>query len=749
MIDKRITRLFMGAAVALMSAAAARADDAPQGQGGQLEEVVITATRTETNLQKTAVAVTALSGEALRDHNVSSLLDVSNFVPSLSIGGRSGTSTAYGAVAIRGIGVDSFGSSAAVGIYVDDVYLPSGAGNLLGLFDVGRVEVLRGPQGTLFGRNTIAGAIQYVTNPADKSFGGYLDATGGSNGRADVQGAVNVPLADTLSIRLAAASTARDGYVSDLTSHTDRGADRTQEGRIKVRWTPTDRLTVDLKGEAVQERTNGRPVIIDQVNPNAQFAGLAFLFGEHTPLTDSLLSPGHYSSVGFNAPDAFRSQYTEQQAVVSYALTDKITLKSITASSLSKSSLQQDFDNTPLSILGGELTRNIKLFSQEVQLSQHDASSRLNWTLGAYYYDSQEVQAQAIGLGFAPYFVPNGNVYTDIKSSSVYGQAVFKLTDLLSVTGGLRYSSEENSSSLEGGEVVNKTFKDTSPLVGIDYKLSDDVMFYAKASKGFRAGGITPSAALPGGGLAFSPETAWTYELGARAEFLDRRFRINPTFFYTDWKNIQFNVLIPTPTTVVAATNNAGDAHIKGFELEAQFAATERLLLTGSMSLMDGQYKRVAPLTRAEFPYGFLATFPNPDTGDVMPGSTVILPNITLNSPLQRAPKSKFTGGARYSYPLDGGAKLVASIDYAWTAKQNSAVTIADAVVLPAYGVLNGRLQYDAANGKWSLAAFGTNLTDEYYLVGGVDFAKGYTAGTRELDVARPREMGVELRLRF
>ena len=749
----RTGALCCGAAIALMSAAAARAEDAPASKTTQLEEVVVTAQRTETNLQQTPVAVTALSGAALRDRNVTSLLDISGYVPSLSIGSRSGTSTANGGVSIRGMGVDATASSAAVGIYVDDVYLPSGAGNLLSLFDVDRVEVLRGPQGTLFGRNTIAGAIQYVTTKPDQHFGGYLDAIGGSYGRADIQGALNVPLGDTLAIRISGASAIRSGFDRDVLNDVERGADRTREGRIQARWTPTDRLTVDLKGEIISERTNGRAVTVAAVNPNAQFVGLAQLFGETQPLDSRYVSTGKYSFAGFNAPDYFRFNYAEAQAVISYKLTDEIALKSITAYSSSRSRLAQDFDNTPLPILASSPAGdNLGVFTQEVQLSRQSPAAHLRWTVGAYYYDSKERDdpGQGIVLGLGPTMFPYGNPATDITSEALYGQGAYDLTDRLSLTAGLRYSHEKNSGWLQGQSApVSATFENTSPQIGVDFKLNDDALLYAKASKGFRAGGITPNAALPGGGLAYAPETAWTYEAGARLEILDRRLRINPTVFYTDWKDIQFNVLIPTPSTVVAATDNAGDAHIKGFELESQFAATDRLLLTGSLSLLDAEYSRVGNLIRFQYPFGYLATFPNPATGQILPGSTLTLPNLTLDTPLQRAPKTKFSVGGRYTVPLAGDSKVVASLDYAWTAKQNSAVTIADAVVMPAYGLLSARLQYDAPGGRWSAAVFGTNLTDAYYLVGGVDFAAGYTVGTRELDLGRPREWGVELRTRF
>ena len=392
------------------------------------------------------------------------------------------------------------------------------------------------------------------------------------------------------------------------------------------------------------------------------------------------------------------------------------------------------------------------MLTQELRLTGESLSNRLHWTVGGYYYDSSERQdpGQAIVLGFGPPTLAFGDPQTDVTSEAVYGQATYNLTEMLSLTGGLRYSHETNTGRLIGQtSPVSETFTNVSPHVGANLQLNPDIMLYVAASEGFRAGGLTPNAALPGGGLAFGPETAWTYEAGARMEFLDHRLRVNPTFFFTDWKDIQFNVLIPTATTVVAATQNAGDAQIKGFELESQFAVTDRLSLTGSMSLLDGHYTRVGNLTRTIYPFGFLATFPNPVTGLILPGSSVTLPNLTLKSPLQRAPRAKFAVGVTYSHPLPGGAKLVGSLDYSWTDKQSSAVTIDDAVELPAYGLLNGRLEYDSPDGRWSVAGFATNLTNAFYLIGGVDFAKGYTTGTKELDPGRPREFGVELRTQF
>jgi iron complex outermembrane receptor protein len=397
--------LYCCAAATLTSLSVAQAQTSATDSDARLEEIVITATRTETNLQQTPIAVTAISAEALQDRNVATILDIGNYVPSLSIGSRSGTSTANGGVSIRGMGVDSFGSSAAVGIYVDDVYFASGPGNLLGLLDVDRVEVLRGPQGTLFGRNTIAGAIQYVTRAPNREFGGYITATGGNFDRRDFQGVINIPLGDTFAVRLVGSSTDRGGYIHDLFTGAERGADRTQTARLKARWTPSDRLTVDLKGEYVNERTNGRAVLIDEVNPNAQFVGLAGFLGETRPLDNSYLSPNDHSFAGFNAPDYLHFHTSVGEAVINYRLSDDFNIKSITAYSKYGNRLAQDFDATPLSILSGVPSHDdTNVLSQELQLGGKSLSNRLKWTAGAFYYDSKERQdpGQQIVLGLAP-----------------------------------------------------------------------------------------------------------------------------------------------------------------------------------------------------------------------------------------------------------------------------------------------------------------------------------------------------------
>jgi iron complex outermembrane receptor protein len=721
-----------------------------------LTEIVITAQRTETSLQETPVSITAFSSEALNERGITSMLDMSAFVPNLQVGSRMGSAGTQGGYAIRGVGINATGSSPSVGIYVDDVYFPSISGNLLGLFDVQRVEVLRGPQGTLFGRNTIAGAVQYLTvKPSTEGFSGFAEATGGDFSRADFSAALNIPLGDTVAARLSVATRKRDGYVHDDLNNIDRGSDDTKDGRLQLRWTPTDKLTVDFKTEVLEQKSNGRAVTVLLIQPTAFLVGRATRGGppaerETRPYTSSLASTGNYQFPGFNGPEYFKFNHRVVQGAIDYQISDNLTLTAISAFSHSKRDSASDPDNTPLSIIHVTNLDEGDLFTQEVRLA--GKSDRFNWTTGVYYYDETRDSSGTANIGLSP-TGPFG-VANEIKSKAyaLYAQGTYDFTERWSGTLGARYSSEKVDARAVVPYVVNPpiagfntqpsgsdTYEDTSPYVGLNFQVNPDVMTYAKATKGFRAGGFN-FANPPTGMARFNQESAWTYELGARMEFMDKRLRVNPTVFQNTWKDIQFNALLP-PANIF--TKNAGDAKIKGAELEMQFAASDRWLLDGSISLLSGHYTRIDPQVTLAFLYPN-GSFAGPAPG---PGTPVPVTDLTLDDDLQQAPERKYTAGARYTLPLGSGGRVVANGNYAWVDTIRSAITRTNFVQLPSYGLFNAQVQYIAADDRWSLGLSGTNLADEYFRIGGVNFING--PGPLTADPGRPREVAVTFRYNF
>jgi iron complex outermembrane recepter protein len=751
--------------IALMSGSAALAQSTkPAPEASEVADIVVTAQRVKSNLQNTPIAVTALSGETLTARGATSLLDVQNSTPNLTIGSRTTAGSARGGFTIRGIGVDASVGSAAVGIYVDEVYYPSAAANLLGLFDVDRIEVLRGPQGTLFGRNTIAGAVQYITTKPGKEFGGFITATAGNLDRLEVGGAINIPLSDTLSIRASGRYNRQGGYVYDVANKIDRGREETKQGRLQLRWQPTNKLTVDLKGEGLNLTGNGRAIAIlgfnktlpDPTNPfngAAALLGPALAFG-FNPAGLATIQPSarDYRFPGFNGRDSQDYDYYAGQANIAYDLSDTLTLKSISAYSHSRDENYVDFDGTPLSIIAirrGLVTT--KLFTQELQLSGKAFDNHLKFTLGAYYYRSEDIYEHIDqSFGFAPIVFPatGGDYKITTNAKALYGQFTYAFTDRFSASTGLRYSSEKATgallNTLAPGVGVSapvappafgpyaKTFDDLSPSVGLNFQATPDALFYVKASKGFRAGGtavngnlVNPAAPLlpittTPGYIPYGQETAWTYEGGARLQFLNRRIRFNPTIFLTDWKNIQFNSFVFNPNPQVV-TRNAGDARIYGLELEAQAQVSEAFSLNSTVSYLHSEYTA----TRAGAP-------------------------VTLASGLQRAPKVKFSLGGRYVIPLANDDRITLNADYAWTDKQRSATSDTDFINIPAYGLLNARIEYKLHNPAISLAVYGTNLTNQYYYIGGVNaFATFALVEADLLCVGGEAESGMALALRL
>lgn len=742
---------------------------AQAGDGLQLEEIVVTATRVETGLQDTPVAVTAVSGEQIELANIRTLQDVAAYVPSMSVGNRAGEGAGGGAVSIRGMGVDAQDSAAAVATYIDDVYFASSRGNILGLMDVDRVEVLRGPQGTLFGRNAIGGAVQYVTvAPNTEKFEGFVKGSFGEWGNQEISAALNIPMGDTLALRIAGLQRENDGWVRDESRGADLGDAESTALRLRLRWQPNDALTADIKYEKTEQESEGVASLVDGFENNALFLAIgnnnAALvmqpqlrnFFDASDISSGNTDPSSFSTPGIDGRDTWDFESDIFSLNVTYDISDSLAIKSVTSYAEYSDELFRDIDATPRPVMQVAFApKDYEVFTQEIQLIGNAMDGRLNYTTGLYYFDGEELNGLSvnnIGVVVLPGPPPpQAGPSVVNESTSIFAQVGYDLSEAFTLTLGYRYTDEDVTSVEVVGFTDASTFNftDSSPYLGLQYQFNDDMMFYAKAAKGFRAGGRRANFRLPGGVADFDPEEAVTFEAGLRMEFMDGRLRFNPTIYSTEWEEIQFLNVVTTAAGPVVTTSNAGDADIFGIEIEGQFAVSANLSIRSSYSYLDAEYSRVEPLTQNTFPNGVQFISPLPGViPPVVPVGGVLIPALTTNSELQRAPENKFTIGGMYTFDLAGGSEIIVSADYLWTDKQKT-LGLDTAVTMPSYGLLNGRVQYNAPDGRWSVAAYGNNLADEFYLVGGVDYAAGYTVGTRQYDVGRPRELGVSATFNF
>ncbi|MBP7334320.1 TonB-dependent receptor [Niveispirillum sp.] len=691
----------------------------------QLEEIIVTARRMEENLQRTPVAVTAVSEADLRDKNIESLLDIGAVAPNVMVGSQSANGGLNGGFFIRGIGQDrsGIGFDQGVGIYVDDIYQSRSDNSLIDIVDVERVEVLRGPQGTLFGKNTIGGAIRYITKAPSSKAGGYVDATVGSYDRADIKASVNVPLTETLFVKATVGSLNRDGYIKHVVDNDRDGDQDTQVGQVQVRALLSDRLTVDLSAAKTRSKNSGRAYIIDYIDAADTFP-TRFRAKTGLPFDNRFASTGPYTRYGGDNTSYSYDGYT-LSGVINFDVTDDISLKSITGYMQADIMSANDWDGTQYQVYDIVNDRKIDQFSQEFQLSGAGFDNRFHYVGGLYYLTESPVDNAIVYTAFDAQFpAPRLTSQSQtVDSYAAFAQGTYSLTEQLSVTGGLRYSRDDKSA--KGSRADTRfsgtgegSWDDVSSRASIEYQWNDDVMTYAAVTKGFRSGGINIGTAAPVVFTKYDPETVWNYEGGIRSDLLDRRLRLNITGFHMDYTDQQLTALNQATNTIFM--QNVGSSHRTGLEVETQALVAEGWRLEGTFGYLEAKYDDVGTAT-----------------------------GITKNSRVLRSPKYTYTLGSSYTVPVGAGT-MTSNLNYNYRSKQSTTSTDTNSVLLDGYGLLNARIQYDAPDEAWSVAVQATNLADKVYYIGGIDFARREAlTGVSQLDVGRPREFAVNFRYRF
>ena len=769
------------AGVIAFAASATNAQDggAPSGadQQGELSEITVTAQFREQPLQDTPIAITALSGEALAARGQSSLTDLQ--APNLSIEPAPGIFGPAAQIYMRGVGQfdTNFTFEPGVGVYIDDVYYSTLFGNAFQLLDLDRVEVLRGPQGTLAGKNSIGGAIKLYSKRPDGSGRGFIEAQAGSYNLAGVRAASDFTLVpDKVFVRLSGLGKHTQGYVrrmdfkcthpsSALPTFALNGAscELGREGgsddvglRAQLRITPTDKLDINISGD--YSSSHGDPGV--SVLLQARGAAAPTLNG--VPYSPDFVSPDPYTSYALYKGTAASSysalaktEFTSWGAAASvdFDVSDAIKLTSISAYRTAEAYFVVDNDESPIPKSESIGQPSQDQFTQELRLNA-TLGSLVDLTVGGFHYDGESHQdgRNLIGSINADFFT---NDLIESRSNSGFAHLAFHATEQLNLTAGARYTDDRKTYTFIRRTADGTFSPSVTPIDGqsatfdrgivdyravIDYRWSPGFFTYGQFSTGFKGGGVNPRPFFPNQVVPFGEEKLKAYEIGFKSDFLERRVRLNVAAFFNDYENIQiatstpfFNVNLPVqpnpalpnynPATGTAPAGvflNAGDIRQKGAEAELTARFIDRLDINASVSYLEGHYSKLLPQALAS--------------------------GVTLGMELPFAPKWQGNLGIQYAAPLAGGT-LTPRIDYNFQSETYATAINNDRNLLERRDVVNARLTYRTGDDNWEGTLGVTNLTDDSYYYSKFDIfaAAGYVTATP----ARPREWFFALKRNF
>jgi len=668
--------------------------------GLALEEVMVTARKREESLQDIAVSVTSVT-EELKAASLRDVKDLQDYTPNIYLERNQGTPGGLNA-SIRGIQYSETDKSfdPSIGVVVDGMYLGTAAASFLDNFDTKRVEILRGPQGTLFGKNTTGGVINIIRGDVTGEFGGTFGITLGSDNRREFKGVLNLPLSETAGVKLFANSIDSDGFIRNTTLNRDVFGDDRQTYGAAVRWEPTEAFNIQLH----YERNN------DELT--------CFALGG-CEATDTGSDEDNVSTDGTNVTDSVADNFI---LTANWDL-GPVLLTSITTNR----DLDQDyliqFDGSPAELLRFNYLNEWEQTSQELRVTSQ-FSDTFEFVAGIYYWDVDYEQRWRVFDLFevvAPFpadtYGFNGQ-NQETESTAVFFSGDWNISDTLTLTAGGRYTEEDKD--FQGGSSLFRTpgpgqvagpdtdptqaefeavltdfagsWSEFSPKVALSWKPNDDLLTYISYTEGFKSGGFFGRQAdFSGPDPTYEPEFVKTIELGVKSTLMNGRMTLNATAFSSDFEDKQEAVLIPISLTNVATVvRNASNLDILGLELEAQFQATEHWKLRASYGLLDAEYN------------GYNADI----TGD-----GVVTNNDNLTP--QNTPDHTFSVNSAYTIPL-GAGELGSYVSFRWRDDLEGQVANLPRGRRDDIINLNANVTYTwGDDGQYRLAAFGKNITDE------------------------------------
>jgi len=749
-------------AISLLASAICLAPNAGADQWA-LEEIIITAQKRAQSSQDVPIALSAFTGDMIKQLGATDFKGLTNVTPGFSV---SGGSDAFPRSYIRGIGSNDTGIGAdpSVGVYIDGIYASRNGGSLTDLMDIARVEILKGPQGTLFGRNSIGGAISIVTEKPRQDLSGELNLEVGNYNNRVLKGLINVPLIeDSLYMRASGSLQKRDGWQDNVIGGKHGLSKGRANGRIKFTWQATEDLNINFSNS--WSRYDEMSAYTDNLIAPASvpFNSLTRIIDDKNTTNGNFDLTGNGNHLAPVEP-ALKRNLRDHNLSVTWNTNDTLSLSSLTSYRTFNTYTASDYDGTEYMLMNNEgSTESNETISQEFRLSGN--TDTIDWFIGtsashernAMDFTISFVDAGALpgspfpSLNFGAPFYENSHASSETNSYALFGDATWQATEHLNITFGARYSIDEknieynnplqtNGAALLGGagfimatagqfvdangnpdpslQKRGDDWSDLSPRLVFDYAFTADAMVYASITKGYKSGGYntypTPNSTTflvtPDATKSFDPELATNYELGIKSTWFEGRLLLNASLFSLDYRDLQVRQI----SDGVVQIRNAGRASNDGVELEAKYHLNENLTLLANASWMQAEYDEYT------------------NRGEDLSGTPLLFsPNFSGNLALD------------YSIQLGDLGELRSFISYAYKNKH----LYHEGFEQSGYGTVDARLSLQSEDASWEIALFGNNLNDKAYVTNYIGQAAtfGFVGITRNT----PRTLGASLHYKF
>lgn len=695
-----------------------------------LEEVVTTARRYQESLQDAPLSVNVMNSEYLEAQNITQVKDIIDLSPGTGFTRFNKLQNVY---SMRGLNSQTEGAAGdpSVLTVVDDVVYVKDYMKSAEFFDVERVETLRGPQGTSFGRNATGGLVHIISRRPTHENGGSLSASVGNHGHWEVDGVLNGSLTESTAGRLAVHYTTHDGYTRDVIRDRDLAGEENISARGSLLFTPTEDLEVYLKAEYSEDDDESavrQPV--DCVNPQEEFTN----FVDPCSAWETATSETTGSGQAF----FLKRKVYNLTGQVHWDISDSLTLTSVTGYLDGKGDYNMDSAGTPRD-LNFSITRNdSSQFSQEIRLDNHASGGRLRWLAGLYYlndeHDRQDgrewFQEDLSVFGPGPPFEPTEVIArstNETESIGVFGEVSFDITERLTATGGVRYSYDDKDFVIShngrgfDGPVVNfianipenggpcpptpptcelgfdnatasESWDHVSYMGSLSYRVNDDVMVYGTVSEAYKTGGFNGEPQTAADAMVpYDEETAMNYEIGMKSQWY-QRLRLNVSLFYVEYDDQQINVFREGSNGFITQViDNAAQSEVLGVELDYAWQVTDYFRLSGTFARLDAEFKDTV-----------LQTGPGPAS----------VTDISSNRP-NNVPKWTATLAGELEIPLQNGSRVSLRADWRGRSSVYNDIVNDPAFLRPGTDLVGARLAWMSANDRWRVALWGRNLTNE------------------------------------